>query len=87
MVWVSVQLAWEFLLLLVASVLTFQSRKAASVINDSRSLGVMIYSHVVFAGIRGGVVYLDQTNALNGNVIVAMFSFNYSLDAKSTWLA
>ncbi|CAJ1946684.1 unnamed protein product [Cylindrotheca closterium] len=81
MVWVAIQLAWECLLLLMASVLTFQSRKAASVINDSRSLGVMIYSHVVFAAIRGGVVFLDQTNALNGNVIVALFSFNYSFDA------
>jgi len=80
MVWVSIQLSWEFLLMLMAAVLAFQSRKAASVINDSRSLGVMVYSHVVFAGIRGGVVFLDQTNALEARVVNALKSFNYSLD-------
>lgn len=80
-VWTAVQLSWETVLLLMAAVLAFQSRKAASIINDSKSLGIMIYSHVVFVGIRGILVFLDETNALEGSIIVAMFSFNYSLDA------
>jgi hypothetical protein len=80
-VWTAVQLSWEIVLLLMAAVLAFQSRTSASIINDSKSLGIMIYSHVVFVGIRGGLVFLDETNALEGSSIVALFSFNYSMDA------
>eukprot|EP00980_Cylindrotheca_fusiformis_P009777 scaffold2156_cov115-Cylindrotheca_fusiformis.AAC.2 len=80
-VWTAVQLSWEVVLLLMAAVLAFQSRRAASVVNDSRSLGIMVYSHVVFVGIRGCLVFLDETNAVKGSIVVALFSFNYSLDA------
>jgi hypothetical protein len=55
--WTTIYYLWELLLVLVAFVLAFQSRKAKAEFNESKSLGLMIYSHFVFSILRVVVFY------------------------------
>jgi hypothetical protein len=55
--WTTIYYLWELLLVLVAFVLAFQSRKAKAEFNESQSLGLMIYSHFVFSMLRVVVFY------------------------------
>lgn len=50
--WVVIYLSWEMLLAISAFVLAFQSRKAKAEFNESKSLCMMIYSHLGFACLR-----------------------------------
>ncbi|KAL3927658.1 MAG: hypothetical protein SGBAC_012995 [Bacillariaceae sp.] len=45
-------LLWESILIIWCSVLAFQSRKAQAEFNESKSLGIMIYSHFIFLALR-----------------------------------
>lgn len=50
--WTTIYYLWEGMLVLVAFALAFQSRKAKAEFNESKSLGLMIYSHFVFSMLR-----------------------------------
>ena len=78
--WEYLSLAWQLLLLLVASVLAFQSRDTISDFNESRSFGTMIYSHFLFMILRIIVFYLGSQELLQPNVIGACLSFLLSFD-------
>eukprot|EP00980_Cylindrotheca_fusiformis_P013491 scaffold3448_cov92-Cylindrotheca_fusiformis.AAC.1 len=56
--WMTVYYLWEGLLVLVAIVLAFQSRKAKAEFNESKSLGLLIYSHFVFSMVRVAIFYV-----------------------------
>lgn len=61
--WYMITLGWQVLLLVMASVLAFQSRKVVQEFNESRSLGTMVYSHFLFIILVSAtlhvVVFLD----------------------------
>ena len=81
---------WKFMgigghgvLLLMASVLAFQSRQIDQAFNESRSLGTMIYSHFMFLILRIVVVVMDASFSAGifpATIIAAILSFLYSLD-------
>ena len=50
--WDLMVLCWNGVLILCATVLAFQSRNVQEEFNDSKSLGIMIYSHFVYAVLR-----------------------------------
>jgi len=50
--WDVAVLCWNGILVLCATVLAFQSRRAEGKFNDSKSLGMIIYSHFLFAVLR-----------------------------------
>jgi hypothetical protein len=73
-------LCWQSLLLLTAAVLAFQSRDIVQDFNESRSLGTMVYSYVLFLILRGVVDNLEQNEILPPNVVVGATSVLLSLD-------
>ena len=78
--WVAISLGWQGLLLLMATVLAFQSRDIVQEFNESRSLGTMIYSHFIFLVLRIIVYSLGQQEMFRPNVVAAVTSFLLSLD-------
>eukprot|EP00934_Nitzschia_sp_Nitz4_P001250 Nitzschia sp. Nitz4//scaffold195_size40117//9703//13668//NITZ4_007574-RA/size40117-processed-gene-0.24-mRNA-1//-1//CDS//3329540359//1250//frame0 len=76
-----VDIVWQVLLLLIASVLAFQSRDVMKQLNDSKTLAMMVYSHFLFVIIRLVLNYIDFSDAIPGSVSSAVMSCNYSLDA------
>jgi len=71
---------WHLLLLIVASVLSFQSRDIVPAFNESRSIGTMIYSNFLFMLIRLIVFVLGDRGLISSNVYGASMSLLYSLD-------
>jgi hypothetical protein len=70
---------WEALLTLWAAALAFQSRTAKAEFNESKSLGMMIYSHFVFMILRIAVSQVfDDNDAYTSSIAT---SFLFSLDA------
>lgn len=58
--WKIAALTWEFFLLLCASVLAFQTRKAEHLFSESTFLSMLVYSHFFFAVLRAIVNFLDS---------------------------
>ena len=79
--WYYFSLAWQALLLLMASVLAFQSRKVVQDFNESQSLGFMVYSHFLFMVLRAVFTFMGKSNTLKPNVVAALMSFDYSFDS------
>ena len=79
--WYYFSLAWQALLLLVASVLAFLSRKVVQDFNESQSLGFMVYSHFLFMVLRAVLAFMGQSNTLKPNVVAALLSYDYSFDS------
>ena len=71
---------WHLLLLIVASVLSFQSRDIVPAFNESRSIGTMIYSNFLFMLIRLIVFVLGDRGLISSNVYGASMSLLYALD-------
>lgn len=71
---------WHLLLLIVASVLSFQSRDIVPAFNESRSIGTMIYSNFLFMLIRLIVFFLGDRGLISSNVYGASMSLLYALD-------
>jgi len=71
---------WHFLLLLVASVLSFQSRDIVPAFNESRSIGTMIYSNFLFMIIRMIVFVLGNSGLIQSNVFGASMCLLFVLD-------
>jgi hypothetical protein len=79
-IWILIALTWQALLLLMASVLAFQSRDIIQEFNESRKLGTMIYSHFLFLVLRSIVHLLGYRGLLRPNAAAAVTSFLLSLD-------
>ena len=71
---------WHFLLLLVASVLAFQSRDIVPAFNESRSIGTMVYSNFLFLIIRLIVLVLGEQDLIAPNIYGASLSVLLVLD-------
>ena len=72
--------AWHFLLLLVASVLAFQSRDIVPAFNESRSIGIMVYSFFLFMILRLIVFGLGDRGMINPSVMGASLCLLYVVD-------
>ena len=80
-VWPYISVIWHTLLLIVASVLAFQSRGIIPDFNESRSIGTMIYSNFLFIVFRLIVFLLGITGSIPSNVFGASICFLYIFDA------
>lgn len=58
--WKIAALAWEFFLLLCASVLAFQTRKVEQLFSESTYLSMLVYSHFFFVVLRAIIFFLDS---------------------------
>lgn len=78
--WRLTAFAWNALLLILAAFLAFQSRGVMAQLNESKSLGVMVYSHFLFVIIRGvcNVFFIQETFA--PSVTATLLSLSYSVD-------
>jgi len=59
--WRILSFSWQMLLLLIAGVLAFQNRNYRNDLTEVRTLALMIYSHVVFLGLRGATFLLESS--------------------------
>ncbi|CAJ1928735.1 unnamed protein product [Cylindrotheca closterium] len=78
--WEIVQSSMELVLLFICAILAFQSRKLASVVNESRVLAQLIYSHFLFVILRVLVTAFDLLDLFSGDIIPILASFNHSFD-------
>jgi hypothetical protein len=78
--WIYMALGFQGLLLVMASVLAFQSRDTIPEFDESRSLGTMIYSHALFMALRCIVVFFQGREILEPGVSSAVRSYLLSLD-------
>lgn len=89
-IWDLIVICWNGLLIVCATVLAFQSRTIKQDFNESRSLGMMIYSHFVFGVLRtitfnlgGSSSSLDQSSGyptIDPSIVAAASSFLLSID-------
>ena len=79
--WYYLSLLWQALLLLMATVLAFQSRNVMQEFNESQSLGTMVYCHFLFMVLRAVLAFMAESNTLQPNVAAALLSYDYSLDS------
>ena len=89
--WDVIVLGWNGVLILCATVLAFQSRNVKEELNESKSLGTMIYSHFVFAVLRvivfslSGMQLSEEENIesfppIEPSTLAAAYSFLLSVD-------
>ena len=75
--WKIAALTWEFFLLLCASVLAFQTRKAEQLFSESTFLSMLVYSHFFFAVLRAIVFFLDSmTSNDKAGIVSLLLSFD-----------
>ena len=79
--WLLVAYAWEFILLMLAAFLAFQSRHVMQQLNESTSLAVMVYSHFLFAVLRGICTLFYVQESFPNSIVATAMSLLYSLDA------
>jgi 7 transmembrane sweet-taste receptor of 3 GCPR len=80
--WQFISLGAQCFLLLVASVLAFQTRNLSKGVNEAQTLATLIYSHFVFVGCRF-LIFIFETS-LGVAVSTQIFSLLYSLDSFAT---
>lgn len=78
LIWRYTSLGWQCVLMISATVLAFQTRNIRRDLNESRTLGMMIYSHFVFIILRC-VTYILE-GSIERNILEACRSLIYSLD-------
>jgi len=78
--WEIVQSAMELVLLFICAILAFQSRNAISVVNESRVLAQVVYSHFLFVILRVLVTAFDLADLWSGDIIPILASCNHSCD-------
>mmetsp|Transcript_42195 Transcript_42195/g.101915 ORF Transcript_42195/g.101915 Transcript_42195/m.101915 type:complete len:969 (-) Transcript_42195:2251-5157(-) len=66
--WNITYLVWEGVLILWCSVLAFQSRNVQAEFNESKSLGMMIYSHFIFLALRVIVSLVFDDDAYTSSI-------------------
>ena len=83
-------IGFEFFLIIFATVLAYQSRNTQSDFNESKKLGLMIYSHFIFVALRGILFAFFETDIASTNgesfgpaTISAVNSILMSLDVLS----
>jgi len=76
--WELINVCWNALLLLIATVLAFQMRNAIDDLNESRTLAFMIYSHFVFVLLRLATLLLSSH--LSEWILERMQSIIFSID-------
>ena len=75
--WKIAALTWEFFLLLCASVLAFQTRKAEQLFSESTFLSMLVYSHFFFAVLRAIVFFLNSmTSNDKAGIVSLLLSFD-----------
>ena len=75
--WKIAALTWEFFLLLCASVLAFQTRKAEQLFSESTFLSMLVYSHFFFAVLRAIIFFLDSmTSNDKAGIVSLLLSFD-----------
>lgn len=82
--WRYALMIWLFILLLWAIVLAFQSRDVRQSFNESQVLGVMIYSHAVFAAMIAVTFWLEEGAYLASGFLSGVRSIIYSIDTCIT---
>jgi hypothetical protein len=79
-VWLLIAFSWSSLLLIFAALLAFQSRDVMAQLNESQSLGVMVYSHFLFVVLRGICTVFALQETFAHGVTAALLSLTSSLD-------
>jgi hypothetical protein len=79
-VWIYIVLAWNFVLLICATVLAIQSRNVRQEFNESKNLGILVYAHFFFWILFTIVYLLAASNAIDPNVFSGISSLLLSLD-------
>jgi len=75
--WKIAALAWEFFLLLCASVLAFQTRKVEQLFSESTYLSMLVYCHFFFAVLRAITCFLDSMPSnLKAGTVSLLLSFD-----------
>lgn len=77
--WRYTSIASHFGMLLMATIQTILVRKVRKEINESRTLGIMIYSHLMFLCARIMTLFLEDS--LNRSSVARLRSILYSLDS------
>ena len=75
---------WNTVLLLCASALAYQSRNLIQHFNESRTLGFMIYSHLIFVLFRMVTLMLDDNNMAKGDTLDWLRNLSYAVDQVAT---
>jgi hypothetical protein len=78
--WEVAQASLQALLLLICAILAFQSRHSVSIVNDSRVLAQLVYSHFMFMILRLMVTAFDLFDVFDGSIVSTLASFNHSFD-------
>jgi hypothetical protein len=76
--WALAALVWNVILLVVASILAFQSRHVVSAFNETRTLAMLIYSHFIFVLARISILVLRDH--IKGSALNYSLSLVYALD-------
>jgi 7 transmembrane sweet-taste receptor of 3 GCPR/C2 domain len=72
---------WEAFLLMAGTVLAVQSRDVVKEFNESKSLGIMVYSHLMFLVLRGFCIIFYYSDTFSYAFVAALLSYNYTFDA------
>lgn len=80
-VWQYVAFGWTYLLLFSSTVMAFQMRNVRQEFNESQTLGIMTYSHFVFAILRLVVFFIED---LDESDSASYASILLSVDAMAT---
>ena len=79
--WRYLSLSWQLILLLSATVLSFHTRKTRKDLNESSSLGTLIYSHFFFVMLRCITLVLEETGeTVDKNTLEGLRSLIFSVD-------
>jgi len=77
--WWILSVSWQLFLLLIATILAFQNRHYRQDLVDTRTLAMMIYSHMVFSILRC-VSYAFEGSVENASSVRPFRSLIYSVD-------
>lgn len=80
--WKFAAVAWNGTLLVVASVLAFQTRNIIKTFNESQTLAILIYSHLIFVILRFVTYFLEDD--IEGATLNYARSLLYSVDTVAT---
>lgn len=83
--WMIASLAWNCILLVCATVLAFQTRSLRQDFNESRTLGLMIYSHFLFVVMRV-IMFFFLPAVVNESNLMRCMSLLFATDTIATIL-
>ena len=81
-VWRYVGVSWQLLLLSCATALAFQTRKIREELLETRTLGLMTYSHFIFVILQTTTILIE--NSLSLSVLTRFQSLVFSADVIAT---